>query len=235
MRLLVTRPAAEAASLAAVLTGLGHTALIEPLLNIRDAGERPLSLEGIAAILLTSANGAAALAEATERRDLPVYAVGGATEAVALAAGFEAVRRAGGDADSLTSLILAELTPEEGALLHAAGADRAGDLAGALEAAGFAVRVAVLYEAMLAECLSPDTREALQAERLDGVLLFSPRTARHFVRLLADAGLQVAARGLSAYCLSRQIADALAGQDFRRIRIAPEKTQAGMLALLTDD
>ena len=63
MRALVTRPRAEAASLAEALAARGIAALLEPLLDIsyRDLGD-PLDLAGVQAVLCTSANGVRAFA-----------------------------------------------------------------------------------------------------------------------------------------------------------------------------
>ena len=49
------------------------------------------------------------------------------------------------------------LRPEGGRLLHVAGSDVAGDLAGLLRDAGFAIERVVLYEARPVAGLSPPT------------------------------------------------------------------------------
>jgi uroporphyrinogen-III synthase len=234
VRLLVTRPEADSAALADELATLGHSVLTEPLLDIRPTGT-PLALDGIAAVLLTSANGARALAAAATRRDIPVYAVGAATAATARSAGFTTVESADGDAASLAALVRSRREPGEGALLHAAGAARAGDLAGDLRKAGFAVRVEILYEAVPAASLSRAARAAIAEGRLDGVLLFSPRTARLFAALVDRAGLDLAAGALDAYCLSREVADALGSLPFRRIRVAAQPTRRALIACLATD
>src|SRR3954470_7941092 len=69
MRALVTRPRAEAASLAEALAARGIAALLEPLLDIhyRDLGGPP-DLAGVQALLCTSANGARAFARLSPER-----------------------------------------------------------------------------------------------------------------------------------------------------------------------
>ncbi len=232
MRLLVTRPAEDAAPFARTLEAAGHVVLCEPMLDIRPLPAGPLDLDAVAAVLLTSANGARALAAATDRRDLPVYAVGDRTAALARAAGFADVTSAAGDAAALARLIRAHRRPADGPLVHAAGLDRAGDLAGALTAAGFEVRVLPLYDAVPARAFSAPTRTALQDGALDGVLLMSPRTARQFARLLDQAGLASAAARLDAYCLSGEVASALDGTGFRAIHVAARPTSDSLVAAL---
>ncbi|MGQ3075829.1 MAG: uroporphyrinogen-III synthase, partial [Ferrovibrionaceae bacterium] len=81
MRILVTRPAEQAAETARHLAALGHDVLIDPLLEIvARPGDLP-PLDGVAAVLVTSVNGARALAAATPRRDVLTVAVGGRTAA----------------------------------------------------------------------------------------------------------------------------------------------------------
>ena len=74
MRVLVTRPEEDAAALVAALKARGHEALVEPMLTVAPAPgvTPPLDLDGVQALLFTSANGARAFARLSERRDLPV-------------------------------------------------------------------------------------------------------------------------------------------------------------------
>ena len=208
MRVLVTRPLPDAEAFAAELAARGHEAVIEPLLKIEPAPDAalPMDLDAFQALLITSTAGLRAFAALTERRDLPVFAVGGASAAAAKDAGFARVESAGGDVDDLIRLVRARLTPEEGVLLHAAGSVVAGDLKGSLEAAGFTVTRAVLYTAETAAELTAAGQAALREGRVDAVAVFSPRTAETLVKLLRDAGLAEASGRLWALCLSQAVA-----------------------------
>lgn len=62
MRVIVTRPAEDAADLAATLSGMGHETILAPLLDIRLAPDADLPALPWQAVLITSANGARALA-----------------------------------------------------------------------------------------------------------------------------------------------------------------------------
>lgn len=228
-RLLITRPAEDAAPLAAVLAEQGIDALLAPMLAVEAIAGPDLSLDGTQALLLTSANGARALAGRTPARDLPVFAVGNATAAAARAAGFSKVTSADGDVAALADLVIARLDPAAGAVLHAAASSVAGDLGGRLGDAGFAYRRAVLYRARKAEGLADDTAAALREGTLDGVLFFSPRTAATFVSLVADAGLADSVRVLTAFCLSPAVADAAESLPWGRTVTAASPDQQAML------
>jgi uroporphyrinogen-III synthase len=234
MRALVTRPEEDVAPLAAALRGRGIEPVIEPLLAIAPEPASPLTLDGVQALLFTSANGVRAFAEREKRRDLPVFAVGDATARVARALGFEPVTSAGGDGAALAALVARELDPAQGALLHARGRDTTEGLAASLEAAGFELRPAIVYRAEPAQAFSPELRAMLEAGAIDLALFFSPRTAQTFVKLLKDAGLEQAAGKIAALCLSRAVAAALAALPFRAVAIAGSPTQGALLAVLDE-
>ena len=205
--------------LARRLAACGMEVVSEPLLRIAPTGAE-LDLSGAQAILLTSANGARAAAAATVERKLPVFAVGHATAAAARAAGFDHVDGAGGDVAALAALVAGRLKPAGGALVHAAGASQAGDLAGTLGHAGFTVRRAALYEARTARSISDGTGRLLTAGAIQAALFFSPRTAQTFVILVDQAGLGAACASMAAICLSDAVAAALTGPAWRAIRVA---------------
>ncbi len=232
-RVVITRPREDAALLAGRLAEQDVKALVEPMLDIVPRSlDAPLDLEGVQAILVTSANGVRALAQASSRRDLPLLAVGLASAEAAEACGFAEVCAASGDVAALAALACVRLRPDAGPLVHAAGDHIARDLAGALGAEGFAVRREVLYEARAATALSVGLRTSLTARDLDAVLFFSPRSADTFVTLLNAAGLAQSAASLDALCLSDAVAQAAGGVAWRRVAVAERLDQKAVLALL---
>ena len=236
MRLLITRSIEDAGPLAAALEERGHEAVLEPLMSITDIagadGAPDMDLDGVQALLITSANGIRAFARRTSRRDIAVFAVGDTSARTAGELEFAGVRSAAGDVDALAALVRDELDPGRGALLHIAGGHIAGDLSELLEAAGFDVRRQVLYRATAAEKLSPATVDDLTSGTLDGVLLFSPRTAELFVKLPAAAGVEEACRSLVAYCLSQAVADNAKALPFLRVMVASKPNQRSLLDAL---
>ena len=114
MRVLITRPGEDGAALAEILGARGVDSIIEPLLVIKKIEGSALNLSNIQALLLTSANGVRALAEKTDRRDIPVYAVGDATATTARKTGFVQVHSAAGDVETLVGLVKEILKPKDG-------------------------------------------------------------------------------------------------------------------------
>lgn len=229
MRLLVTRSREDAAPLAERLRRLGAEPVLEPLLFIDDVDGPALDLDGVQALLVTSANGVRAFARRDDGRSLAVYAVGDASARAARDAGFIHVESASGDVDALALVVAQKLDPGAGSLLHVAGSKVAGDLKGMLEKHGFDYRRQVLYEARKADRLSSETTQALGNGEVDGVLFFSPRTAAVFAALAAGAGLGDACREVTALCLSPAVAARIEDIDWRDIWVADRPEQASLL------
>ncbi len=234
---LVTRPAEEAERLVVALDGIGCGALLAPMLEIAVVTPSPVvPTAGVQAYLITSANGAralaAALGPAPRGRDIPVYAVGEASAAASRHLGFTAVEAAGGDVAALATLIDEHCDPKFGRLVHAAGSVVARDLQGMLEVKGFAVDRIVLYDAVPARGLVPEIAAALGGGRLHAVLFFSPRTAETFVTLAKQAGCAGAAVGLAAVCLSASVAQVAQALPWRRIVVANRADQSALIEAL---
>ena len=230
MRVLITRPRARAENLARLLEQRGDTTLLEPLLRIEPiAGVTP-QLDGVQAIVLTSAHAVAALS--AQARRLPIFAVGEATAAAARGAGCHDVVSAGGSGSDLAAVIVARCRPDRGALLHLSGEQVREGLAEELAAAGFALRRQAVYRAVTAEALTPPTVEALAARQVDAVLLFSPRTARTFVELIGKHGLRDRLSGTAAICLSAAVAQPCRELLWRAIYSAARPEQAALLEAL---
>lgn len=219
MKVWVTRARPGAQATARRLRALGHTPAIAPLLEVRPVEVRP-DLAGIGALAFTSANGVRAFARQSSQRALPVYAVGSATAAAARRAGFARVISADGDVAALTALIAADPGRPEGAILHPGAREPAGDLAGALAAAGVPARSAIVYETVANPARPPPGAQA--------VLLHSPRAARILAEGLSVAGAPAPA----ALCLSPAVAAPLSKAPLARILVAAAPSEDALLALL---
>ena len=235
MRVLVTRPEPEAQAFAQALAARGHEALLVPMLRFAPLTAPEQLEERLAAaqaVLLTSANGARALAAATKVRGYRIIGVGDATERAARDAGFGDVSSASGDSQALVGLVARRLASADGPVAHVGGRERAGDVAGALRAAGFRVDEIALYEMRLAETLPDDVAQAIQDGGVDAATFFSPRTARAFVKVTTQAGLAPFLAGAAAIAISPAALDGADGIPWRTRIAARAPTQDGVLAAL---
>ena len=231
MRILITRPIEDARPLADALEERGIEVLIEPLLEIRHLEDAEIDLDGVQALLFTSANGVRAFAALSPRRDLKVLTVGDGSADAARQAGFPNVESAKGDVEALAALVVDRLKAEDGILFHAAGTVTAGDLKTRLESLGYPVRRAQLYEAKIATALSTETRANLTLGGIDAVLLFSPRTAATFAELWQAAGSPSLGR-IHALCLSAAVAREIGNLGWAGVEIADRPDLPSMLALV---
>jgi uroporphyrinogen-III synthase len=232
MRVLITRPEREAAALAAALSERGHKPVIAPLFRLEMLHPPPgfaAALAACQAVLLTSANGARALAEASDQRGRPILAVGDTTATTAEGLGFSAVSSASGDGEALVDLVRRRLDAKAGPLLYVSGVDVSFDPGEALGRDGFEVQRFALYDAREAAALPDSARAALQARALDVATFFSPRAAALFAHLLGEAGLAESVRGVTALAISPAALEPLADLPFTAAVAAARPTRQAVL------
>jgi uroporphyrinogen-III synthase len=233
VRILVTRPAADAVRTAAALRVRGHEAIVAPLLTIEYLPDTALGEGPWSAIAVTSANAAHAIAAHKRRRELrhfPVFAVGRQSAQELRAEGFADVISADGDVDDLAALVATRLKPPA-RLLYLAGEERSGDLAGVLRAKNFAVDTVVVYRVAAAAMLPAEAAVALRGD-LHGVLHFSRRSAEAFLSAVRNAGLLEAALSKPVhFCLSARVAEPLQHAGAGDVRIAAQPDEAALISL----
>lgn len=224
----VPRPIEDAEPLSSELRSLSFNPLIAPVLEV-DLFDRSIDVDRFAAVLFTSANGVRALANVSDVRSINVFAVGVNTAQEARSLGFTNVFAADGDVEKLAAYVSTHQEKESGPLLHVAGTKRAGDLATLLRNDGFVVEREILYEAKTVDRLPTSVTEALAADRLDAVVLFSPRTARTVCALLTEMPQSNPAKKLTAICMSENVATAIQSISWRKIAVADRSDRASML------
>jgi uroporphyrinogen-III synthase len=230
MRLLVTRPEPDNERTAAVLRALGHDVALAPLLHIEPVANADFGSPPWSAILLTSGNGARALAKHPRRGELlalPVLAVGRSSADAALAAGFADVTSADGGAGDLARLAAERFAGVTQPLLYLAGEDRSGELS----VPGLTVHTVVVYRAAQAERLPPAAHSALEQGKIDGVLHFSRRSVESYLACSND--IIGPALTPAHYCLSARAAEPLRLAGAVRIELAARPDEASLLALVT--
>lgn len=231
MRLLVTRPAADAARTAAALRARGHEPILAPLLDVEIMSDADLGAGPWSAILVTSANAVRAVAghkRRDELRGIAVFTVGDRSAQAMRDAGFTTVTSAAGNVTDLARLVVARLTPPA-RLLYLAGEERSGDLGSLLRARNFAVDTVLVYRAVINE-----TRHARAAfaAGIDGVLHFSRRSAEAYLAAARDTGLlDYAVKNPIHYCLSARVAEPLQLAGAARLHIAARADEAALLDL----
>lgn len=236
LRALVTRPRHQAGRLAARLRARGVGCLVEPMLDIEACPWDPAVLEGRQAVLLTSPNAAAALAEVLATgaaTPWPILAVGAGTARALWRAGLARIEAApGSDAADLLRLARARLEPRGGPIAYLSGALVACDLGAALAPEGFMVERTVVYAAQPAGGLTPRARAALDAGAIGLAPFLSARAAERFGELVTRAKLEAACRGITGIALSPRIARAMRPLPWRAVEVALRPDLDGLLHCL---
>ncbi|MGE0597200.1 MAG: uroporphyrinogen-III synthase [Hyphomonadaceae bacterium] len=218
LHVAITRALPGAERTAARVRAFGAAPILAPLISIV-ACAYDTNVDGAQALLFTSASGVRAFPNARARTSMPVLTVGDATAQAAREAGFADVSSADGDARALAALAQARLDPAAGKLIHISGDHVAGDLSGALAAAGFRVERRIAYAARAALAPPPAF-----SQPLDLTLFHSPRAARIFVGLGAPG-----AAGMSAACLSEAVAEEARKAPWRSVIVAPAPREDALL------
>ncbi len=218
-RVWVTRAMPGAEGTARRLRALGFEAVVAPLLQVLPVGEGPIDVNGVGALAFTSVNGVEAFAARSAWRDTRVFAVGGATAAAARAAGFADIVSSDGGVAALARAIAADRGSIDGAVLHPAAAELAGDLS----VDGVPIRTLTVYETV---ATSRDAAFEARIADFHAVLIHSAKAARRLAEILR----QTPPPALRLLCLSPAVAAPLSGE----ISTAALPNEEALLNLLTD-
>lgn len=233
--ILITRPQPEAGKLAELLARQGIDCLVDPMLTIQIRDFAAMNTQEVQALVFTSSNGVRAYASKNSNYDVLAVVVGEATAELARELGFKNVIEAGGNVDSLFSVICSQLKPQAGKVIHCCGAIVRGNLVERLCVEGFQAEKQVLYDAVATESLMIETVRALEAGKIDRVLFFSPRTGEIFVRLLTKLHLAKNCFNVTAVCLSAVIAEAVSHLPWHSIKIADCASTSALIDIIKRD
>lgn len=242
LRVLVTRPAAQAAGMLAAIRDRGGHAVAVPLLEIVPLPLAELALEaplarlaaGAVAIFI-STNAVAALfaALAAHGRAFPAagrcIAVGAATAAAVRRHGVPC-RAATGAMNSEELLAMPELAAVAGCpVVIFKGQGGRALLAEALRARGAEVSECPLYRRVLPDAASRALPGILAHEAIGAVMVSSGETLQHLVALLGPGAAGTIAAGITLVVPGERVAALARQHGFSRVRVAHAATDAAML------
>jgi len=230
-RMLVTRPLPDAEETAARLRAIGVTPLVAPLMRFAVIPAALPAPQTLAGLVVTSTNGLRALDEmgvVATYAGLRLYAVGDRTAAAARDLGFADTVSASGGAEDLVALL--RRTEPETTLFYPAASHPAHDLTALLAPTGIAVETVPVYAMRPVLAFDPAIADALANNQIDAALFYSRRSAETFVAL-ADAADIAPPPGLTALCLSANVAAPLLAAGHARIALADFPSEEAMIAL----
>ena len=230
MRVLVTRPLPAAEATVRRLEAAGHQPILLPLMQATHLAAAAVTALAVphAAIVLTSAEAIRVLvssgADLSQHLATPCFCVGAATAQAAAGLGFTDLRIAQGTGQSLAELIGATIdTLPPLPLLYLAGTPRSEGLEMGLRQNGIEHRTVECYRMEPIAHPRAAIEDLRQSNRPDAVLLYSRETARQFVRLLSEAGVDAASFAPRYLCLSPVVAEALPGNVVAETAAKPDE------------
>ena len=226
-RVLVLRPAADAATTAREVEARGHEPQLLPAEEIVTLATSPPQ-GPFSGFLVTSAHAVPALAAGFSGSRLKILAVGARTAAALRAAGFDDVTVGLGGAADLVEPALALAAEAHLPLLYAAGRVRTDTLEIALARRSAPLCLWEVYDTRTLDPQPEDIARATAGRAPDAVLLLSRGQVAAYLRLAAR--LPQSAAGPRLLCLSARIAEALP----RELRLRAEISPAMSLATLFD-
>lgn len=230
--MLVTRPDPDASDTAARLGALGIEGVACPLLVHQTLEVSLPDPKGFAAIAVTSANALRALDERgvlARYLELPLYAVGNRTAAMARELGFAEVTSAQGAFADLAELLVH--IPLAGPIFYPAARDMSADLGKSLAPFGRMVITAEVYAMNPVVTLPEGIVGRLGDGEIEAALFYSKRTAQTFVRLVErDLDRSLRAQ-FGVLCLSEAVAAPLLDAHFVRVGLADHPSEEAMMGL----
>ncbi len=236
LNLLITRPQQQAEQTAALLKTRGFTPIIEPMLKV-ELLETPLPQENFDAIILTSSNAIPILTTkwpASTMRKIPVLATGESTRDQARFAGFHNCDCVQGSALELSEQVPSWMQKhhlsQSAKLLYPCAETRAHDLTIILAAQKIECHPWPTYRTIAATEFTKKSRLKLEIGKIDGVLVYSKRSAQTFLNLIQN--LRLRNNTLTIYALSREICSVFDEYPSFLCQFPKETSQKALFSLL---
>jgi len=231
--ILVTRPVDDTAEIAGVIESLGFRAILSPVLKIIDEAVALPDPKSYRGLIFSSVNGVRAFARLSPNAaylQFPAFAVGPGTATQLARMGFSNIHTADGTMRSLIPLLqdhFGDAVP----LLHLRGRAIRDDPAALLP---WPIDGITLYRAEGIEALDSAALDALRAEQVAAVLIYSARRAEAFVLAVKNAGMEGGFGGVKALCLADSVLESAHHLTWAECHVAATPDQNGMIRLLEE-
>lgn len=234
---LVTRPALVMGSLEKDLMDLGYDVFCEPFLSIERLITPLPFVQGDFITILTSQMAASILRDQKydwpELYLTPCFCVGRKTAEIAKQAGFMNIFIGSGDGEGLARVI-AQTEPITRQALHICGEITDRNLRDVLLTSGRQVLFWPLYRAIKKQEISLELTDRLLCQALDVALFFSARTAQAFCAALHDRQMEETCRSMVAVALSPKVERILSDVPWKKLAVAAQPDQTGILRIIKD-
>jgi uroporphyrinogen-III synthase len=210
-----------------LLTSLGYTPLVEPILEIETLKAEYDGLQAGQGIIITSIHALDIFQKSHTTRDYNLYVVGSRVEKAAQEAGFTSIK---GVFQTVQDLVdtLKEIRPSI-PLTYLRGVDISLDVKAALP---FSINEITVYKAIPAEQLSLSLLNALDRRDVAATLFYSARGAQNFADLIQQYDRTLRLKETKALCLADSMVKSLSVLPFSSVQVAKAPDRENMLTLI---
>lgn len=224
---LVTRPIEQAKDFAEIISAMGFSSLIQPLLDIE---HYPFAFDTIQkpdAILLSSAQAVHGVTVPQDWMNIPVFCVGEMTEKSAHQAGFEKTIVGPDNVNGIVPIIR-EVMGGKTRLLYLRGEHVAQDIKTLLP--HMSIDEVITYNAKAAPDMRSDVIDKFAD--IDIITVFSSRTGAILRQLIEKNGLLPATQTIKLLCLSSSVVESLGDLKWKSCHVADMPNQASLIEKL---
>lgn len=231
--ILLTRPLLDSLNTRNILKKCGYKVCIEPLFTIKYL-HHDIPIHEFDVVISTSKNSVKAFSQLCKTHDLPIVTVGNSTMQSAKDLGFSDITSIDGDVDGLISFIKASYSNQT-RFLYIRGQEVTCDLKRKLSEENFNIKETILYKTIIKKNLTNRCKNLLLNGKVDSAAFFSSRTARIFCSLILKSGLSDVMKNMTAYTMSKNIADSLKSIKWKKIITARLPTQESLIDIINRD
>ena len=230
MNVLITRPVLDATDTVNFLNENNISSQIDPMIIIDWLTPPLVDCSIFNHIIFTSKNGIRGFCQYNDNRDLTAWCVGDETASLAKKNSFKTIHSAQGSSHDLTKLIVKEIKPQE--MLRICRKDQKDTLINTLIGKGYTITPLAVYKATPTPNLSVETINAFNQNKITDIVFYSPQSAHITVKNIHKANVTDACRNITAWCISKNTAQALESIIFNEIIIAKAPNQRDLLTPL---
>ncbi len=242
--IVVTRPKEDFERSAEKIRALGYNVLHSPMMEFKLLEFELPAIDAFSALIFTSANGVRAVVQSAHFKQLiqlPCYVVGPQSAALAKQYGFKVNAIGNGDVKALSLTIASDYQSKNlsKALLHVSGHHQAGNLVDMLAELTIEVERLQAYHMLEIGHIAPKVLGLIEktglyedVEKIDGILLYSARSAKILFKNLAAAQVLTKISNIQIYCLSKNIAGCVCKPYLKHIYWVKQPNEDALLDLM---
>lgn len=209
---------------------MGIKTLIEPCIRIELVKLNKRLRVKKSIVIVTSLNGARAFAGNCDDKSSRIITVGAQAAEFLKEDGFSRVMHSAQNAKELLDYIKSHFAPGADKFLYIRSRHTAADLKSSLN--GYLIRDLFLYESVAAAAFSSNLAGLVADGKINGILLYSARTARIFVELAEKAGIAKFLDKMVIFCLSPSIAEVCRTIPHKEILAAASPDEGSLIKLV---